>query len=163
MSDGFEERYQFHEENDCGHGRIETRRYYSVKVEDLPWLSGKDQWEGFKSIVCVESTRISKSANTESRECRYFISSLDVISRISRAVRCHWNIENKLHWVMDVDFGEDACRVRKDHAPENFGLIRQIAHNLLKTKTTADNRSVRRKINLCCWDNDFLASVVASF
>lgn len=64
---------------------------------------------------------------------------------------------------MDVDFDEDACRVRKDYAPENFALIRQIAHNLLKVKQTVDNRSIRRKINLCCWDNDFLASVVAGF
>jgi predicted transposase YbfD/YdcC len=161
LSDGFEEKYQVYEENDCGHGRIETRRYYVVKVSDLPWLGGKDQWKGLKSVACVESTRITKSTNTESRECRYFISSLDVVSRISRAIRCHWNVENKLHWVMDVDFGEDACRVRKDHGPENFASIRQIAHNLLKR--AGDTRSIRRKINLCCWDNDFLASVVGGF
>lgn len=163
LTDGFLEKYQSSEENDCGHGRVETRRYYVVKVEDLPWLEGLEQWKGLKSVACVESIRCIKSTHTESRECRYFISSLDVISRISRAIRCHWNVENKLHWVMDVDFGEDACRVRKDHAPENFALIRQIAHNLLKLKQTTDNRSVRRKINLCCWDNDFLASVVAGF
>ena len=161
LSDGFEERYQFTEENDCGHGRIETRAYYMVKVEELPWLRGRDEWKGLKSVVCVDSTRYSKSTRTETREQRYFISSLDVISRISRAIRCHWNVENKLHWVMDVDFGEDACRVRRDHAPENFAIIRQIAHNLLKR--AGDNRSVRRKINLCCWDNDFLASVVGGF
>jgi predicted transposase YbfD/YdcC len=161
LSDGFEEKYQFHEENDCGHGRIETRRYYAVKVEDLPWLSGTDQWKGLKSVASVESIRYNKLTNVETRECRYFISSLEVISRISRAIRCHWNVENKLHWVMDVDFGEDACRVRRDNAPQNFALARQIAHNLLKR---ADNdRSIRRKINLCCWDNDFLASVVGGF
>lgn len=161
LSDGFEEKHQSCAENDCGHGRIETRRYYVVKVEDLPWLVGRDQWKGLKSVACVESTRYSKSTNTESRECRYFISSLDVVSRLSRAIRCHWNVENKLHWVMDVDFGEDACRVRKDHAPENFAIIRQIAHNLLKR--AGDSKSIRRKINLCCWDNDFLASVVGGF
>lgn len=161
LSDGFEEKHQVYEENDCGHGRIETRCYYVVKVDDLPWLGGTNDWKGLKSVACVDSTRLIKSTNTESRERRYFISSLDVVSRISRAIRCHWNVENKLHWVMDVDFGEDACRVRKDHGPENFASIRQIAHTLLKR--AADNRSVRRKINLCCWDNDFLASVVGGF
>lgn len=161
LSDGFEEKHQAIEDNDCGHGRVETRRYYVVKVEDLPWLGGRDQWEELKSIVCAESLRYSKSTGIKTRECRYFISSLEPISRISRAIRCHWNVENKLHWVMDVDFDEDACRVRKDHAPENFAMIRQIAHNLLKR--AGDNRSIRRKINLCCWDNDFLASVVAGF
>jgi predicted transposase YbfD/YdcC len=161
LSEGFEERHQFCEENDCGHGRIETRRYYAAKVEDLPWLRGRDEWKGLKSIACVESTRYTKTTRSETRECRYFISSLEAISRISRAIRCHWNVENKLHWVMDVDFGEDACRVRRDHAPENFAIIRQIAHNLLKR--AGDNRSIRRKINLCCWDNDFLASVVGGF
>lgn len=163
LSDGFEEKHQFLEDNDCGHGRIETRRYYMVNVEKLPWLGGRDQWKGLKTIVCVESIRFSKSSKSETRECRYFISSLETMPRISRAIRCHWNVENKLHWVMDVNFDEDSCRVRKDYAPENFALIRQIAHNLLKVKYTADNRSVRRKINLCCWDNDFLASVVGGF
>lgn len=161
LSDGFEEKHQFYEENDCGHGRIETRRYYVVNVSDLPWLEGRDKWKGLETVACVESIREVKSTNIQTRECRYFISSLSAISRISRAIRCHWNVENKLHWVMDVDFGEDACRVRRDHAPENFALIRQIAHNLLKL--ASDDRSIRRKINLCCWDNDFLASVVAGF
>lgn len=163
LSEGFEGKYQACEENDCGHGRIETRRYFVAKIEELPWLEGVAEWKGLKSIACVESIRYSKSTKSETRECRYFISSLEAISRISRAIRCHWNVENKLHWVMDMDFGEDACRVRKDHAPENFAIIRQIAHNLLKAKETQDNRSIRRKINLCCWDNDFLASVVGGF
>ncbi len=56
---------------------------------------------------------------------------------------------------------EDACRVRRDHGPENFATIRQIAHNLLNR--AGDNRSIRRKINQCCWEDDFLASVVAGF
>jgi predicted transposase YbfD/YdcC len=161
LSEGFEERRQAYEENGCGHGRVESRGYYAVRVEELPWLRGRDEWKGLKSIVCVESTRYAKSTKTQTKEIRCFISSLESISRISRAIRCHWNVENKLHWVMDVDFDEDACRVRKDHAPVNFGLIRQIAHNLLKH--AGDNRSVRRKMNLCCWDNDFLASVVGGF
>lgn len=161
LSDGFVERHQFYEQNDCGHGRIETRCYHVVRVDDLPWLRGRDEWKGLESIVCVESRRYTKATQAQTDERRYFISSLGMIPRISRAIRCHWNVENKLHWVMDVDFGEDACRVRLDHAPENFALIRQIAHNLLKR--AGDNRSIRRKINLCCWDNDFLASVVAGF
>jgi predicted transposase YbfD/YdcC len=158
LSEGFDVRYGFKEQNDCGHGRIETRQYYSVRVDGLDWLRGKDEWKSLKSIVCVESTRCIK--NSETVERRYFISSLENIARIARSIRCHWNVENKLHWVMDVDFNEDACRVRLDHAPENFATLRQIAHNLLK-RESSKKVSIRRKINKAGWNNDFLARVVA--
>jgi predicted transposase YbfD/YdcC len=158
LCDGFDRDYCFIEQNDCGHGRIENRRYYSVAVEDLDWLRHKDEWKGLKSIVCVQSRRITRDAETV--ECRYFISSLKSITRIARSIRCHWNVENKLHWVMDVDFDEDSCRARKDHSAENFATLRQIAHNLLK-KESSKNVSIRRKINKAGWNNDFLARVVA--
>jgi len=158
LSDGFDTRYSTVEHNDCGHGRIETRRYYSVSVEGLDWLRRKDEWKGLKSIACVESTRRTKDSETV--ECRYFISSLESITRIARSIRCHWKVENKLHWVMDMDFDEDACRVRKDHAPENFATLRQIAYNLLK-RESSKKVSIRRKINKAGWNNDFLARVVA--
>lgn len=160
LEDGFDGKYSWTEQNDCGHGRIESRQYFSVAVDKLDWLRHKDEWNELASIVCVKSTRWIKSTSTESTERRYFITSLTNINRIARSIRCHWNVENKLHWVMDVDFDEDACRVRKDHAPENFAILRQIAHNLLKQESSK-NVSVRRKINKSCWDNDFLARVVA--
>ena len=82
------------------------------------------------------------------------------MERIAQSIRYHWNVENKLHWVLDVDFDEDLCRARVDHAPENFALLRQIAHNLIKQESSR-KFSVRRKINKAGWDNDFLARIVA--
>ena len=160
IRDGFDVPYGFHERDDYGHGRIENRKYWSVAVDQLDFLRNKDEWKGLKTIVCVQSRRSLKS--TESIESRYFISSLDKINPIAKSIRHHWNVENKLHWVMDVDFDEDACRVRTDHAPENFAMLRQIAHNLIKQESSK-NVSVRRKINKAGWDNDFLARVVAGF
>ncbi|MHB9037423.1 MAG: ISAs1 family transposase [Armatimonadota bacterium] len=118
--DGRDPSDSFYEQDDYGHGRIENRKYWSVGVDGLDFLRGKDDWVGLKSIVCVQSRRIVR--DSESIEMRYFISSLDNITRIARSIRHHWNVENKLHWVMDMDFDEDACRVRTDHAPENFAL-----------------------------------------
>lgn len=158
ISNGFEVTYGFRETDDWDHGRVEKRKYWSVDVEQLDFLRNKDEWKGLKSIACVENTR--RTRDGESVEMRYFISSLDNITRIARSIRHHWNVENKLHWVMDVDFDEDACRVRTDHAPENFALLRQIAHNLIK-KESSKKVSVRRKINKAGWDNDFLARILA--
>ena len=160
ISDGFDVAYGYYEQDDWGHGRTENRKYWSVGVDQLDFLRNKDEWKGLKSIVCVESRRCSKG--TESVEMRYFISSLDKITPIARSIRHHWNVENKLHWVMDMDFDEDACRVRTDHAPENFALLRQIAHNLIKQESSK-KVSVRRKINKAGWDNDFLVRIVAGF
>jgi predicted transposase YbfD/YdcC len=159
FSNGFETPYDSYDSDDNGHGRVESRNYWSVKVEHLPWFRHTADWEGLNRIVCVQSCRRTKTA--ESVETRYFITSLDNMTRIARSIRHHWNVENKLHWVMDVDFDEDSCRVRSDHAPENFALLRQIAHNLIK-RESSKNVSVRRKINKAGWDNDFLARIVAS-
>jgi predicted transposase YbfD/YdcC len=123
----------------------------------LDWFK-HDQWRGLASIVCVENTR--RTRTSESLQRRYFISSLSDTTRIAQCIRYHWNVENKLHWVLDVDFDEDLCRARVDHAPENFALLRQIAHNLIKQESSK-KVSVRRKINKAGWDNDFLARIVA--
>jgi predicted transposase YbfD/YdcC len=158
LSEGFEVRCGFRERVDYGHGRTENRRYWAMRVSELEWFKHAQNWRSLSSIVCVESTR--RTRDGESVERRYFITSLKSIGKIARSIRCHWNIENKLHWVMDMDFDEDSCRVRVDHAPENFALLRQIAHNLIKGETTK-NISVRCKIKKAGWDNDFLARVVA--
>jgi len=158
VAEGFDVPCGSCQSNDWGHGRTENRKYWTVAVADLEWLGQTDQWKGLRSIACVESTRITRE--TESVERRYFISSLDSTRTIARSIRHHWNIENKLHWVMDVDFDEDSCRARTDHSAENFAVLRQIAHNLIKQESSK-NVSVRRKINKAGWDNDFLARIVA--
>jgi predicted transposase YbfD/YdcC len=81
-------------------------------------------------------------------------------ARFAEAVRCHWGIENRLHWVLDVAFAEDASRIRKDHAPQNLAVIRHIALNLLNQEKTAKG-GVKAKRLKADWDNDYLAKVLS--
>jgi hypothetical protein len=78
-------------------------------------------------------------------------------------VRSHWGIENRLHWVLDIAFAEDHCRVRKDNGQENFAILRHIALNLLKLEKTSKRRSIRGKRLLAAWDNPYLLKVLAGF
>jgi predicted transposase YbfD/YdcC len=157
ISEGFDVPCNFLENDDWGHGRVENRKCWMVGVEHLNWFEHRNEWKGLRSIVCVENTRCTN--DNESIERRYFISSLHDIAKIAKSIRYHWCVENKLHWVMDVDFDEDSCRARTDHTPENFALLRQIAHNLIKQESSR-KVSVRRKINKAGWDNEFLARIV---
>jgi predicted transposase YbfD/YdcC len=159
ISEGFEVAYTECEADDWGHGRAETRRCWSVCIKDLEWFKHSG-WAGLSSIACVQSTR--RTRDGESVERRYFIASFDDTAKIARSVRHHWHVENKLHWVLDVDFDEDSCRARTDHEPENFALLRQIAHNLIR-RESSKKVSIRRKMNKAGWDCDFLARIVAGF
>ena len=118
---------------DGEHGRVETRRY--VSNQHIDWLQGKHEWTGIQTICMVSRQR--EMNGKVSTENAYFISSLDSHApTIARAIREHWGIENGLHWCLDISFHEDRCRVRKDHAPENFAIVRHMAINLLKREKT---------------------------
>ena len=91
---------------------------------------------------------------------RYHITSLTGAKRILKSVRSHWGIENELHWTLDLAFDEDRCRVRKDHGPENFALLRHIALNLLKQEKTC-KRGIKGKRLLAGWNHDYLLKVIA--
>jgi predicted transposase YbfD/YdcC len=110
------------------HGRIEIRRY--ALGDRIDWLEAKPDWAGLQTVGRVESTRII--GDQTSTECRYFLCSFPDQDRFAAIVRGHWGIENQQHWVLDVQFGEDACRTRKDHSAENLALIRRIALNVLR-------------------------------
>ncbi len=119
----------FHEESDKGHGRLETRRTWVL--HDTDWLSRTGEWKDLRSLILVESERTTKGATSIERRC--YISSLDApAERISELVRGHWEVENKLHWVLDVTFGEDHTRVSKRNGAENLALMRKMALNMLK-------------------------------
>ena len=104
--------------------------------------------------------RARRTLNGEtSTKTRYFITSLAANARqLTEAVRAHWGIENRLHWVLDMTFREDESRIRKDHAPHNAGILKHMALNILKK--TPSRRSIRLKRKSAGWDNDFLESVL---
>jgi predicted transposase YbfD/YdcC len=94
------------------------------------------------------------------QETRYYISSLssDAV-RLSQAVRSHWQVEHRLHWVLDIAFLEVKCRIRKDYAPENLAVVRQIALNLLSQETTL-KVGIKNKRLRAGWDEDYLLKVL---
>lgn len=143
---------------ETGHGRIEYRRYWLSKLPKE--MEGYSQaWAGLRSIGMVESVRMLNGTMT--KEYRYYITSLQRrhIKRFARAVRSHWRIENSLHWVLDVSFDEDRCRIRKDHGPENMAMLRHIAINLLKQEKTA-KIGVKNKRLKSAWDDGYLLKVL---
>jgi predicted transposase YbfD/YdcC len=75
-------------------------------------------------------------------------------------VRGHWSVENNLHWVLDVAFREDESRVRKEHGPENLGLLRRIALSLLKRAPSRKKCGVAAKRKQAGWNDDFLVEVL---
>jgi predicted transposase YbfD/YdcC len=142
---------------DYGHGRTEQRRYYlSSQVE---WFEHKAQWKNLTCFGMVESDR-TINGQTQ-RERRFYISSLPSasVALFAKAVRSHWAIENSLHWILDVTFREDENRVRKNHAPENFAMIRHLALNLLKQESTS-KESIKGRRKICGWDNSYLCRVL---
>ena len=137
------------------HGRIETR--IVIAIGDIGWLQARHKWPGLTSIVVVESRR--EIGNKTERELRFYISSLGAdAKRLGEAVRAHWGIENGLHWVMDMVFRDDECRIRKHNAPANFATVKHMASNLLRRAPGKDSLRVKRKI--AAWDDDFLAALV---
>ena len=143
-----------------GHGRIETRRLWLVE-EKVGWVDPDAAWEGLKSIVCIErERRVGKKPATV--EVRYFLSSLGGVGsakKVLRTVRRHWEIENRLHWVLDVVFGEDGCRVRNNNAPENLATLRRLSLSLLQQEKQA-RLSLAMKRARAGWDESYLLQVL---
>lgn len=134
------------------HGRLEIRRYY--QSDYLDWFADPEKWEGLKTVGMVESSREIDGEITVER--RYYISSLQLdVETFARAVRGHWGVENKLHWVMDVSFREDQSRARTGHAPENLATLRRLALNLLKREKTK-KRGIKGKQLNASWDHSYL-------
>ena len=140
---------------DGDHGRIETRT--TTVINDVGWLQKRHDWPGLQAVVVVDSRR-EINGKTE-REKRFYLTSLVMSAALlGPVVRSHWAIENSLHWVMDMIFRDDECRVRTDHAPANFTTIKHMAHNLLRTAPSKDSLRLRRKV--AAWDDEFLAKLV---
>jgi predicted transposase YbfD/YdcC len=137
------------------HGRIETRK--TTVIHDVEWLQERHDWPGLNAVVMVESSR-EISGKTES-ETRFYLTSLVMLAVLmGPVVRSHWSVENSLHWVMDMVFRDDECRVRTEHAPANFCTIKHMAQNLLRKAPGKDSLRLRRKV--AAWDDEFLVSVL---
>jgi predicted transposase YbfD/YdcC len=142
---------------DGDHGRIETRT--TTVIHDVRWLQERHDWPGLNGIIIVESGR-EVSGKIE-RETRYYVTSLMMAAALmGPVVRSHWAIENSLHWVMDMVFRDDECRVRTDHAAANFTTIKHMALNLLRRPPGKQSLRGRRKA--ASWDDDFLASLITA-
>jgi predicted transposase YbfD/YdcC len=145
-----------HETVEKAHGRIETRRYY--QSTELDWFADRAQWEGLRSVGMVEAIREVGGHRTVER--RYYLSSLPVgVETFARAVRGHWGVENKLHWVLDVQMREDQSRARAGYAAENLATLRRLALNLLKREKTK-KRGVRGKQLNASWDHAYLLALL---
>ena len=140
------------------HGRIETRRYYQSVA--LDWFADRSKWEGLQSVGLVEAIREIGATRTVER--RYYLSSLalDVVT-FARAVRGHWGVENKLHWVLDVQMREDQSRARAGHAAENLATLRRLALNLLRREKTK-RRGIRGKQRNASWDHAYLLRLLGA-
>jgi len=157
IANGSSEDYDKYESTEKSHGRLETRKCWSVGKID--WLNQRHDWVGLKSIAAVESKRTVGEAVSVER--RYFISSHS--GRCSREiagfVRNHWRVENELHWTLDVCFNEDSCRVRTQNAAENLARVRRIAHMMLKNEKTC-KLGVKSKRAKAGYDRDYMLTVL---
>lgn len=144
-----------------GHGRVEKRtcRVVTPKKNKNIGVNVLEKWPDLNSIIEVNSERVIKKTGEVNSEKRYFISSSkDSAETLLEAVRGHWEVENKLHWVLDVVFREDDCRSRSGYSPENFSMLRQFALNLIKKEPS--DKSIRRKVNIAGWDEGFLLEIL---
>jgi len=139
------------------HGRWEKRRYF--QSAELDWFADRTKWEGLKSCGLVESTREIDGQITVER--RLYLSSLELdASKFGAAIRGHWGVENKVHWMMDVCFGEDQSRARTGFAAENLATLRRLALNLLKRESTK-KRGIKGKQLNASWDHAYLLKILA--
>ena len=147
-----------HTTEETSHGRFERRYYYATDVPDT--MRNRDTWVGLKSVGLVITYRSTDEDDDPDGELRYYIASFSCdAQKLANATRGHWGIENSLHWIMDVTFNEDQCRVRKDHGAENLSWLRRFAISLLKNEATV-NDTVRAKQRRAMWNIKYLEAVL---
>lgn len=133
----------YHEEESSGHGRKELRRCW-VSDDVGTWLEGAGKWKGLRTVAAVECERTFEGKTTVQR--RYFISSLKPdAALIASSVRSHWGIENSLHWVLDVTYGEDGSRARSGYSAQNLSTLRRLTHSMIKQEDPVSKKSVNQR------------------
>ncbi|WP_426369206.1 ISAs1 family transposase [Pseudocolwellia sp. HL-MZ7] len=145
-------RHSSYEHTDAGHGRIEVRKCLQLEIPN-GWLTSAQNWSSIHSVVCVESTRIIGDKKT--KENRYFISSLGInAQRASDVIRKHWQVENSLHWTLDMTFKEDDSRIRRGDGAEVMNAFRKLALNIVRNDNTR-NASMKRKLKMAALDDKY--------
>ena len=154
-------RWETLETTDADHGRIEVRRYWIV--DDIEWLKERHpEWLDLTSIAMVEAT-IEAADASKTCQTRYYIASLTAdANEFATASRQHWGVESGLHYVLDVVFREDDCRIRSHNGPANFATFRHLAINMLQRTQTPKKKSIRVKRGLAAISDEFLAQVLTA-
>jgi len=139
-----------------GHGREEVRRCQAFEAGNR--LYKAEQWRDLRSFAVVERSRTIGDRTTVER--RHYISSLAPdAEKIAHAVRSHWEVENRLHWCLDVQFGDDYARGRSGHVAHNLALVRHIALNLLRLNTSR-KASIKTKRLLASTSDQYRAELL---
>ena len=150
------DRIAVYEEVDGGHGRVEKRSCRQLRVTD--WVSEAAQWPGLQTVIEMERERHLPGQDVE-HEIQYYISSLPVAAeRVAQGIRRHWEVENKAHWVLDVAFKEDDCRIRKGDGAENVAIIRRFCLNL--ARLYPKKNSMRGKLKQAGWSDTRRAEIL---
>jgi predicted transposase YbfD/YdcC len=144
---------------DKGHGRLEVRhRWVITDPAYLAWLQQAHRWPGLAAIGMVQTER--RLAQTTTLGTRYYLLSRELSARqLGEAVRSHWGIENQVHWVLDVEFGEDQSRIRQGAAAENMAVLRRIALNVVR-QHSRQRHSIRTRRLIAGWDDTYLRQLL---
>jgi predicted transposase YbfD/YdcC len=143
------------EQKEWGHGRREVRRCFCLEATAQDWPCALAQWPGLKSLIVIERERGTPNTPT-SRTLHFYLSSLTPHAKeIAQAVRAHWQVENSVHWCLDVALREDESRVRKDHAPRNLATLRRLVLNLMRQDKTA-KCGLKARRHKAGWSNGYL-------
>ena len=141
-----------------GHGRIERRQCSILRRTD--WVCEETEWKNLSCLVQLTTQRTLQSSGEQQTETRYFISSkVTTPAQMLHIIRSHWGIENKLHWSLDVQFGEDASRKRAGHAAENFSVINRIVLSIVKNEKTKKLSIKKKRLN-AGWDQAYLETLI---